>query len=387
MMFFLALGSFIDLGWKHIPKILLFQVFLTIGYVGVNYLIKRKEKDFSDLIKLSGKKLDLISYSLVVSIVVIISLVFVYTNGFPIVKAFISEDYYWIAELRKKIFRATPILLKYSAFITFKAIIPFLIVYYFSRKNKWMVALLIAIGFLYSINLLNKSIILSVLVPIMIFSAFKRKWILSALSIGLVVLHTYVLIYGTNPEIRPEWNLNKGSAGQEYSLSKEEVAEIKKKSSIKKANNLLVHRVFLLPGEMVNNWFELIPEEKPFLYGDGYRFIAGSDFRDYNQELYKEIYPKFYNLGIRGNVNVASFVYDYANFGWLGLMLSGVVLALIFVFVDWIFRDNFLLTIVFNTFPCLFLSSSSYTTLLVTGGWGTLIVLFVLFKKNFNAEN
>lgn len=385
-MLFLTYGSFVDLGWKHIPKILTFQVVLTVVYLLIHKRILFVVAKI-DFLKNIGKfKLDKLAYVILCLIFFVIGAQFYY-NGFPIIKAFRSDDYDWIGLLRRDAFLYTPGFIKYAAFIVFKAALPFFIVYFFARKRYWILVLVLTVGFFYSINFLEKSIIMSVLMPLTIFATLKKRWFVAVLSFLLIVGHTYILIYATNPEIRP------GIAGislekdDKYKLTEKEREEANKRNSISVANNLLYHRIFLLPGEMVNNWFEIIPDQKPFLNGKGYRFIAGDDFVDYNQELYAYVYPEFAEKGNQGNVNVACFVYDYANFGWVGLVLAGIVMALIFGFVDGLLKDDFVLSIVINTFPCLFLSSSSYTTLLLTGGWGALILLLVMFKKNFNEKS
>ena len=44
--------------------------------------------------------------------------------------------------------------------------------------------------------------------------------------------------------------------------------------------------------------------------------------------------------GLKGNVNVASFMYEYANFGIYGLILSGAFLGLLFLSIEKIFVNN-----------------------------------------------
>ena len=135
------------------------------------------------------------------------------------------------------------------------------------------------------------------------------------------------------------------------------------------------------------DWFENIPSKKPFLKGTGYRFYAklvGKEYHNYAQELYPIIYPKHVEKGFHGNINVASFMYDYSNFGKSGLILAGFILALIFIFIESLFKNHLLLKVCLNAFPIFMLSSSALTILLFSGGWGLYILLFFLFKKHLN---
>jgi len=151
----------------------------------------------------------------------------------------------------------------------------------------------------------------------------------------------------------------------------------------------LYNRVLILPGEIVSEWFRLIPAEKPFLAGDGYRLVAklrGHPFVNYSVDLYKVLYPEYVAQGLNGTVNVASFMYDYANFGTSGLILAGFLLALLLVIMELIFKDDLVGKMSINIFPILLLSSGALTTLLFSGGWGFLILMYYLFLYNNNQK-
>ena len=98
------------------------------------------------------------------------------------------------------------------------------------------------------------------------------------------------------------------------------------------------------------------------------------------------MYPNYAARGIKGNVNVASFMYDYANFGWKGFIISGISIGLLFILIEWLFIDRFILKLSINTIPVFLLSSQAITTALFSGGWGLMLILYFLFikKKDFN---
>ena len=85
---------------------------------------------------------------------------------------------------------------------------------------------------------------------------------------------------------------------------------------------------------------------------------------DYSKELYPILKPNYAKKGLSGTVNVASFVREYSNFGYLGLVLGGALIALVLVFIDKMFLgyENFYYSI--NLFPIFLFSSSSILTIL-----------------------
>jgi len=162
------------------------------------------------------------------------------------------------------------------------------------------------------------------------------------------------------------------------------------RKGINTSSSSITNRIFLLPGAMVNSWFKVIPEKKPFLNGRGYRFLAPfhgeKGYEDYNQLLYRLIYPGFAKRGFQGNVNVASFMYEYANFGRWGLVLGGVLIGLALFFIEKIFEGFGLVKLALNGMFVFFLSSIAYTTLLFSGGWVFTVLLFLILKKRFKNE-
>ena len=148
-------------------------------------------------------------------------------------------------------------------------------------------------------------------------------------------------------------------------------------------------------GKIVAKWFLNIPKNEPFLYGCGYRMLApilGCNYKNYGQELYDDIFPKYAAIGIQGNVNTTSFMYDYANFGLAGLVLAGFIMGFLISSIDFIFSFSLMFKFAINGFYILMLSSSALTTLIFSGGWGLMILLFFIYKSDllktpFNNEN
>ena len=164
-------------------------------------------------------------------------------------------------------------------------------------------------------------------------------------------------------------------------------SEAKNQKSNGKLKTILIgleKRILIVPGKTITGWFKHIPKDLPYQNGSGYRFakfITKKEYSNYAKELYPLMYPTYAARGLQGNVNVASFMYDYANFGWKGFIISGISIGLLFVFIEWLFMDRFVLKLSINTIPVLLLSSQAITTALFSGGWGLMLLLYFLFRK------
>lgn len=304
----------------------------------------------------------------------------------PLLVALFSEDYDYIVHLRANINRATHWTVNYYSSFYFKTVYAFLLIVLYRRKQYLWFWVVFGLSVFYGVSLLQKSIVMSILAPFVIYAFLHKKFLISAVGALTIFGSIYFLLYVTNPALRPSFAEQRQIPDAEKLEEIEQLnPEVRKEinESLSIASNSLFKRVFLIPGIMLNNWFRLVPKEKPYLHGDGYRFVAvmrGHEHRDYSSELYPLMHPSFYKRGYHGSVNTASFMYDYVNFGIPGLIFSGVITGLLLALVDGLFRKNWRLNIALNTFFILFMSSSALSTLLLSGGWGIMILLFVLYK-------
>ena len=189
----------------------------------------------------------------------------------------------------------------------------------------------------------------------------------------------YLLIYAANPELR-EIHPSRDTKTEVIHKPKDEF------KSFQAGSSGIINRRFIVPGKVVGLWFNNIPSKYPFLYGNGYSFIAKLrhvPLVEYSNDLYAELYPQYAADGLRGSVNTASFMYDYANFGVWGLLLSGAVMAFWLFLLQGVF-PNMKILFILNLFPILMLTSTSLLTLLFSGGWLLTVLLYLLFKRKFN---
>lgn len=232
---------------------------------------------------------------------------------------------------------------------------------------------------LYAISLMQKSYIVTLVTPSLIYSIYHKKYLYILKHILVTILYIYALLYITNPMLR---NIEKPKMPN-IELQEQKIVDNNKRNKTFICS--IYKRAVLTPGKIVAQWFINIPENKPFLNGCGYRLIApilGCEHVNYGQELYEDIFPNYAARGIKGNVNVAYFMYDYANFGRIGLIIAGIIMAFLLCILDLLFSFNILYKFAINGFYILMISSSALTTLLFSGGWGLFILLFIIFKND-----
>jgi len=373
-------GIFIYSGTKYLFELSLFIFPLFIFYFGLSYFFNKKNinilKPFDKWKDKLPRNIDLILGGICIALIIshLISL-----GGSPAIKGIGMSESGAIAELRRSITADTSAFWGYSSSFNIKAILPFSLLLFLFKKKKTFFIILFIIGSFYAFSLMQKSYILTVLLPIFIYLLLNKKFIQSIGIITTCVVVIVSLVFITSPQLR----------GGKDTITKTEVVKTSKKTEnapyYKRVYAGIMHRMFEVPGEMVVQWFEAIPEKKPFLNGAGYNFITqftSLKYRNYAKELYPIIRPQYAERGFKGSVNTASFMYEYSNFGNIGLILSALFLSIIFIITENVFQSNFLMKISLNFFPVFMLSSGALTTALFSNGWGPVIFLYFLFSKD-----
>jgi hypothetical protein len=322
---------------------------------------------------------------LLVSCIALTIFHFIALGGIPGLEGIQIRKLSEVVNLRKDIGQRAHPIWGYLSSINMKALIPFTLFLCLLQNRKKEYWTILILGIFYSTALMQKSHVLSVLFPVIIFAILNKKWLLVTKYAALTLFVIFSLVYITNPQLRG------GEYDLKYTEESKKIAENKSNDpAVVKAVKSIFKRVIVVPGKMVSEWFRIIPNEKPFLNGNGYKIgskINGETFHDYSKELHPLVFPEYGKQGIQGTVNVAHFMREYSNFGSIGLVLSGVFTALFFIFLNHVFRDISLVNkLAFNSFPIFLMSSGSLTTILLTGGWFFTILLFFIFKNFFERE-
>jgi len=374
--FLLSIGVYQNSSTKHFDKLAIVLSSFIFVYLISSKFIKDKYLDFTKFFNVKGLFLDikfLNLFLLIISITLII-LDMVVLGGPPIVKALTSSNLKSFCDIRENIHTDSSKIFVYLSSVNIKAILPFTLFHFIVLNQKKTFIPLILLAGLYGFSMMQKSFMFSVFFPAISYTLIQKKWILSISLSFILLIGVFSLTILLNKYIDDE-EIVKAPSNQTpflFRLSKG-----------------LIKRVVIVPGETISRWFNVIPEKKPYLYGDGYPFITkirARKYIDYSKELYPILKPNYAKKGLSGTVNVASFVREYSNFGYLGLFLGGALIALVLVFIDKIFLgyENFYYSI--NLFPIFLFSSSSILTILFSGGWFVFILLFFIFCKSYNQQ-
>lgn len=371
----LLFGDIYVFGSNHIWSLLLFYCSFVLLYViGFQRLGNRS-------IPTSKFNFQVLLYPTIILSLSLICFHLIKMGGSPALESLEMMKTSEVNMHRKEIGSKVHAIWRYLSSINIKAILPFtlLLLLVTKRKMYWIVFFA---GLFYTFSLMQKSHVLSFLMPVLLYSLFTKKWLFAikySVSICLVIIG---LVFISNPPLRNGTNDLVEDAPIKVSTGN--------KSTFQKISSSLLKRVFILPGEMVGNWFEIIPQQKPFLKGKGYLSyckITHQKYHDYNLELYPVVYPDYAKKGVQGSVNAAHFMRGYSNFGKPGLIQSAVFLAITFLFMNILFKNTAIeMKLTLNLFPIFLLSSGSLTTILFSGGWGLVMVLFWVFKQEFDGE-
>ncbi len=384
----LLYGTFKTSGTKYSGLLAIYVFTLIISYI---IFVKAKLKNYlvriykRITIPLSYQTLNYISYFVFFSTIVFIIYHLSILGGSPQIKAFSFTNVDDIANLRRGITEFAPTGIKYLSSFIVKGFLPFLILYFFIKKKYVFYYIILFIAAFYVFSLMQKSYIATILIPVFIFSLLQKKYIYSLKHILIIIIVIFTMSFSANPEIKDDF-----IAGLHEEKTEDNQGKASSYNSFQKIYLGLKNRVLIIPGQLVAEWFYMIPDKKPFLYGNGYRLVAkikGEEYINYPREFAIHLRPEHIERGLTPNLNTASFMYDYANFGKLGLFISGIALSLLFIFIESIFLNNFTYKFCLNFSFILFISSTALTTTLLSGGWGIIIFLFILFKPQLKTEN
>lgn len=281
------------------------------------------------------------------------------------------------ANLIRKIGSASlPKWLHYASTWSVRAILPASALFFLIKKNKIGFTLSLSVGVLYGLALLQKSLVLWVSIPILVYFLLQRQWLRALLMSALTGLLFVLAIFANNPQLHGGVNDLKTTTPSKHKTNQ--------------VSEGLLKRIFIVPGKTLGMWFSHVPKDKPFLKGRDvqiYAKLTGQKTADYNLELYPLFYPAYAKQGVKGSVNTAHFMRTYANFGWWSLPLAAAFLAIFFQLLNIVHRKTQgELAFCLQIFPLLLLSSGSLLTLLFSGGWG-LIILLLFFSPKLQASD
>lgn len=297
-------------------------------------------------------------------------------GGIPVIQAYNSQIQSEVNQIRTSIASVSTGIWAYLYAWNLKVFLPFLLLIASHKKRYSLLVIFGIIATFYAFSLLQKSHIVWIWAPTLIYAIFQRFWLLSGLSLLIVITVLGSLVWVTNARLRGGVN---------------DVSKVQNSSSTgSEISGGLMRRIFIVPSEMVNGWYQTIPEKKPFLYGKDFGLyckLTNQKCSDYAKELYPIIYPEYAERGLTGSVNAAHFMRSYANFGFFGFFLAAILLNLILLMCkNTESKQNRKIAFALHFFPLVLSGSGSVFTLLMSGGWAITMVLLFLYKNDFESK-
>lgn len=296
----------------------------------------------------------------------------------PIYEAFVLDNRFEVVQLRRYISTAAPSTVNYGVTYLIHGVFPFLIVYFYLAKKNRLFFFTLTLGVFYGMSLLHKSYPFFIVLPLIVLLAYQRYWV-RVITVTLVMIAVIMIMsFAQNPHYRPDISL----------IENEHPSEIASDQSVRGEQRLavgLVRRVAVVPGMVMSKWFEQVPSEIPFASGCGYRVVAkvkGCEFVNFPRVIWEKNNVHLSEKGLTGTMTTASFMNDYANFGFTGIIFSSVVLAVLLSIIKGLFIGYPVLALTLNIVPIVLLMLSPLTTVLNSGGWAVVVLLFFLAKKS-----
>lgn len=293
----------------------------------------------------------------------------------PIIEAMGRTDDLDVQRIRLEMNTTIPSWLNYASHFLIKAFVPFTLVCCHRQypRSTFLLALAAA---LYAISLLQKSYVITLFVPLWMAFLMARRWVAFASLTGGFMAALSLLMLVANPE-----KLQQARADASASDPSAVVADegVKRHGLVLDLIGGVSRRILLMPGWTVAAWFEYIPADVPFQRGSAVRPLAAVLGREYvalDRRIYDLEYPEYAAKGTQGTMGSASFMYGWANFGWWGLALSGVLTAVVLRLVGTVFQDRWKWAICLNTYPLLMLTSVALPTVALSHGWALVLLLY-----------
>ena len=382
----------------------------------------------------SGSSKRILAFSLLVVSSLLAIAHWLHMGTIPIIAATRLEDVSAIAKVRSDIEVWTRFPYSYVPTIVIKATIPVLAIYYLAKKQHLLLWAVVAIGLAYALSLMQRSYPLFILLPLGLYAFAGKRYVTGVAAAAISGLSLLALMVVTNPSMRvvvphlPEMRqspsdtreiaqnsniVETGSgvavealpgsaaipsasvappaaqpvnpASAPLAVVKDIESEMSKLDALQGIVGGIQQRVLYKPGAIAVRWFKTFPDVYPYQRGCGYRFIApfaGCEFVALPTLLYAHYYPRYVANGVKGSMNAAHFVMEYANFGPVGLAAAGALAGIVLLGVAVVLAGLELKAFMVLNLPFIIaLGSTSLHTTLLSGGWLLIVLLSLLLLE------
>lgn len=376
--------------FEAVPPSLLPWIALVSAISVVFYLVSNKAiaaLDFSPAV-LSFKRI--VSVDAILSIlsffyVILVLLHFLRLGYIPLIESFNATSEVEISIVRQGGYEKLPVWMRYGSDFALKSLGPSLLVLACSLRSRWFLPLL-ATGVFYTCGLMARSLPLILLLPLCGYLLFTRQWWRLALASGGALLLVMALTIVSVPAFR---DLPIGSQVIDIDAARLDDGEGAKLSSANSRVLTLLERVLVVPGRVMNQWYEIYREPSQRENGCGYRVLAvvlNCSYVHIPTKLYAHYYPDRVEEGMQGSLNAVYLMTDYANFGAFGFCISGIVAGVVFAFSRAIYGSGAIATALNLPFLASLMETNVLIALNSGSGWILTTVIFILVFRLSQSE-
>lgn len=325
---------------------------------------------------------------------------FALTGYVPIIEALSGASELDVSIVRQGGYFDLPGFMRYASDYSAKALGPalLLVTYHFRSRLFWVV---LAIGVFYSTGLFARILPIMLLAPLVLLMLTQRRWLHAAAVVGLLCFQLAFATAVASPVIREALQLPE--IGDSAGSQADETAPHINLGSIKIPKHLKLppkrpdedwrrtsivysfyDRMLLVPGQVIDQWFQFYAEPEQRESGCGYRVVApvlGCSYVPIPSKLYAAFYQENVEQGMRGSLNAASFMTEFANFGPAGFLLSALMGGLLFAAVSLIYRDHPLALPMNLPLIVIAMETSLLTAVNSGSGWLVMTAIFVIFFR------
>ena len=336
----------------------------------------------------------------------IIALVhFLLLGNVPVLEVLTVETDLGASIVRQQGYFGLPGFMRYASDYAVKAIGPalLLIAYYFRSRLFWMV---LVIGVVYTLGLFARILPIILFLPLLVYLLLLRRWVHLAGAIAMVaalvgaitITSSIALRESTLHSIEKVMPEEKLSGVVRMPKTKDPLSAAPLSAAPLSADPLsadhdwrrtstlyaLYERALVVPGQVIYQWFDYYDEPARREHGCGYPLLAswvGCSYVPVPSKLYAAFYSEQYDQGMRGSLNAASFMTEYANFGPRGLVLSALMAGCLFVAARVIYR-NHPLALPLNLPLIVSVMEGNIVTAINSGaGWLVMTSIFLIFFR------
>ncbi len=313
-----------------------------------------------------------------------------WTLGYvPVLETFRQRDDISISIIRQSAYFSLPGWMRYASDYSVKALGPALlaIAFYYRSKIFWAV---LVMGSFYCIALFARILPIYFLLPVIFLAIYQKAWRSVIVNASLLFLLLGLLTAVSAPTIRQNLAFlgdilpaQEGALNFDLSLLQPELGPPNdwRSTSVSYA---LYERVAVVPARVLDQWFSAYRNVSSHEDGCGYRLgakILGCDYVHIPSKLYERYYPENVAQGMKGSLNAASFMTDYANFGSLGFLWAGISAGILFAVIALIYRSH-PLSVPFNLSVIIAMMETNFFTAINSGsGWIVFTIIFILFFR------